>query len=69
MQPVLVAEVTFAQWTPDGSVRHASFGGPRDDKEASSSRRKSAKAVVSQPGNCAQASRTEDACIYQGQQR
>jgi len=34
VKPVLLAEVTFAEWTPDGQVRHASFMGIRDDKTA-----------------------------------
>ncbi len=33
--PVLVAEVAFAEFTADGSVRHASFLGLREDKAAS----------------------------------
>jgi bifunctional non-homologous end joining protein LigD len=32
VKPQLVAEVAFTEWTPDGSVRHASFKGLRDDK-------------------------------------
>ena len=34
LKPVMVAEVNFAEWTPDGSVRHASFVSLRDDKKA-----------------------------------
>ncbi|MGX6448656.1 DNA ligase D, partial [Patulibacter sp. S7RM1-6] len=32
--PRLVCEVRFAAWTADGSIRHASFQGLRDDKAA-----------------------------------
>ncbi|CAB4894348.1 unannotated protein [freshwater metagenome] len=32
--PSLVVEVRFAEWTSDGSVRHGSFQGLRDDKDA-----------------------------------
>ncbi len=32
--PELVAEVSFAEWTPDGHLRHASFQGLRTDKPA-----------------------------------
>ena len=32
--PSLIAEVSFAEWTDDGRVRHASFLGLREDKKA-----------------------------------
>jgi bifunctional non-homologous end joining protein LigD len=32
VRPELVAEIAFAEWTPDGHVRHASFQGLRADK-------------------------------------
>ena len=34
VRPELVAEIAFAEFTPDGSVRHASFLGLREDKPA-----------------------------------
>lgn len=34
VQPTLVAEVGFAEWTPDHQIRHASFEGLRSDKPA-----------------------------------
>ncbi len=34
VRPVLVGEVRFSQWTPDGRLRHPSFLGLRDDKKA-----------------------------------
>lgn len=42
--PRLVAEVSFAEWTPDGSIRHASFQGLREDKAARDVGRERAKA-------------------------
>jgi bifunctional non-homologous end joining protein LigD len=36
VKPTLVAEIAFAEWTPDGSVRHASYQGLREDKAAKS---------------------------------
>jgi len=44
VKPQLVAEVSFAEWTPDGSVRHASYQGLREDKDAKSVGREKAKA-------------------------
>jgi bifunctional non-homologous end joining protein LigD len=35
VEPTLVAEVSFGEWTPDGRIRHAVFHGLRDDKLAS----------------------------------
>jgi bifunctional non-homologous end joining protein LigD len=44
VEPRLVAEISFAEWTPDGSVRHASYQGLREDKDARSVGRERAKA-------------------------
>jgi bifunctional non-homologous end joining protein LigD len=34
VEPTLVAEVSFGEWTPDGRIRHSVFHGLRDDKPA-----------------------------------
>src|SRR5581483_3269065 len=34
VKPQLVAEIAFTEWTRDGTVRHPSFQGLREDKEA-----------------------------------
>jgi bifunctional non-homologous end joining protein LigD len=34
LEPKLVAEVAFTEWTTDGNVRHPSFQGLREDKDA-----------------------------------
>ena len=34
-KPQLVGEVEFTEWTADGSIRHPSFQGLREDKKAS----------------------------------
>ena len=44
VEPRLVAEIAFAEWTPDGSVRHASYQGLREDKPAKSVKREIAQA-------------------------
>lgn len=33
VEPALVADVSFAEWTPDGRLRHSSFRALRDDKD------------------------------------
>jgi bifunctional non-homologous end joining protein LigD len=45
VKPTILAEVSFAEWTPDGQVRHASFIGLRDDKPAKAVVREQPKAV------------------------
>lgn len=34
LQPELVAQIEFAEWTPDKHLRHSKFVGLRDDKES-----------------------------------
>jgi bifunctional non-homologous end joining protein LigD len=47
VKPVLVAEVAFAEWTPDGQVRQASFKGLRFDKLAGDVTREAGMTVAS----------------------
>jgi bifunctional non-homologous end joining protein LigD len=49
VQPLLVAEVAFAEWTPDGHVRHASFKGLRTDKPAGEIIREAARTAAAAP--------------------
>jgi bifunctional non-homologous end joining protein LigD len=44
VEPKLVAEVSFGEWTPDGRIRHSVFHGLRDDKEARTIKREEAAA-------------------------
>jgi ATP-dependent DNA ligase len=37
LKPELVAQIEFAEWTPDGHLRHSKFVGLREDKKASES--------------------------------
>jgi bifunctional non-homologous end joining protein LigD len=32
LKPRLVAQIEFAEWTPDGHLRHSRFAGLREDK-------------------------------------
>ena len=50
VRPALVAEVSFAEWTPDGHVRQAVFQGLRLDKPAASVTREVARAPRATPG-------------------
>jgi len=39
LKPQLVAQIEFTEWTPDGHLRHSSFSGLREDKDARAIRR------------------------------
>jgi bifunctional non-homologous end joining protein LigD len=39
LKPLLVAQISFQQWTSDGHLRHASFAGFRNDKDPTEIRR------------------------------
>src|SRR5262249_51846839 len=45
VEPRLVAEVRFSEWTRDGGIRHPSFIGLRDDKRPEDCVRESSPAV------------------------
>lgn len=47
LKPQLVVEAHFAEWTPDGHIRHASFQGLRADKPAKLVTREQARSVGS----------------------
>ena len=33
VNPEIVAQIEFTEWTPDGHLRHSKFVGLRDDKD------------------------------------
>lgn len=47
VEPEVVAEVEFTEWTADGALRHPSFVGLREDKNAESVTRERPKEVIS----------------------
>jgi bifunctional non-homologous end joining protein LigD len=49
LRPELVAEVSFGEWTRDGSLRHAVFHGMRADKPARAVRREDVRRLASGP--------------------
>ncbi|MBV7534224.1 DNA ligase D [Duganella sp. sic0402] len=49
LKPMLVAEVSFGEWTHSGSIRHAVFQGLRKDKRAASITRETAQHVKEKP--------------------
>jgi len=49
VEPVLVAEIEFLEWTDDGYLRHPSFQGLREDKPARDIGRERAAHVESKP--------------------
>ncbi|SHN13707.1 DNA ligase D [Rhizobacter sp. OV335] len=46
VEPKVIVEVAFGEWTPDGHIRHASFRGVRTDKPAAEVDREKAKDVA-----------------------
>jgi bifunctional non-homologous end joining protein LigD len=63
VEPRLVAEVSFGEWTPEGRIRHSVFHGLRDDKDASTIGRERAVAPA------AAARKTTKAATSVGAQR
>lgn len=47
VEPKLIAEVEFAEWTPENQIRHASFIALRSDKPAKAITRERAKVIAS----------------------
>ena len=56
VKPQMVVEVTFGEWTPDGSIRHAVFKGVRADKPGKAIARERATGPVAPPPSAGKAS-------------
>jgi len=54
VQPKLLAEVKFTEWTTDGQLRHPTYIGLRDDAEAAAIRREP-DTIMSKPGTSSKA--------------
>ena len=66
VDPQLVAQVHFAEWTPDGHMRHPSFIGLREDKPAREVQREKAKPVQAIIASNKTAKSTEGKCEIAG---
>ena len=61
VEPMLIAEVAFTEWTPDGHVRHPLFKGLRADRKASEVTRETAVEVAAPAAAPASAKRAGSA--------
>lgn len=50
VEPALVAEVSFAEWTKEGKIRHSVFKGLRTDKPSTAIHREKAQKMSNKPG-------------------
>lgn len=60
VEPVLVGEVAFRNWTPDGRLRHPSWRGLRTDRGTGAARRRPSPAVPPASGQVQGAFQTPD---------
>lgn len=51
VRPELMAEVSFAEWTQEGRIRHAVFKGLRSDKPPTDIRQETPQTMKTQPGS------------------
>src|SRR6476660_3371268 len=50
VKPILLCEVAFTEWTQDGRIRHPSFQGLREDKDAREVKKETPLAAKKAPG-------------------
>jgi bifunctional non-homologous end joining protein LigD len=67
LQPVMLCEVAFTEWTEDGRIRHPSFQGLREDKDASEVKQeKPMSASVAKPAKAPVAKTNPGALVAAG---
>jgi bifunctional non-homologous end joining protein LigD len=64
VKPVLLCEVAFTEWTQDGRIRHPSFQGLREDKDAREVKKETPVPTTMKPATAA--SKTKAATIVVG---
>lgn len=66
VRPEMVVEVAFAEWTPDGHIRHAAFQGVREDKPSEEIGMEAAKSPDDVAGGSKRASGSKTAAKRSG---
>jgi bifunctional non-homologous end joining protein LigD len=66
VEPRLVAQVRFTEWTRDGRLRHPAFVGLREDKEAREVRREAERTAAAEAAPAARARKKGESALVAG---